>query len=100
MQRRKKDYYFMENQKGADQISEAELTKTLHRSESVRLSLSPSHFHFKDGASCCNQVIGFSKLSQSVTLHTSHGDLKIEIFCEAVPKTAEVGGDPLCSLAC
>ncbi|KAL7412563.1 peptidyl-prolyl cis-trans isomerase-like 3 [Mrakia frigida] len=25
----------------------------------------------------------------SVTLHTSHGDLKIEIFCEAVPKAAE-----------
>ncbi|KXN86058.1 Peptidyl-prolyl cis-trans isomerase-like 3, partial [Leucoagaricus sp. SymC.cos] len=26
---------------------------------------------------------------QSVTLHTTHGDLKIEIFCEAVPKAAE-----------
>lgn len=26
---------------------------------------------------------------QSVTLHTSHGDLKIEVFCEAVPKAAE-----------
>ncbi|KIJ13423.1 hypothetical protein PAXINDRAFT_163657 [Paxillus involutus ATCC 200175] len=25
----------------------------------------------------------------SVTLHTSHGDLKIEVFCEAVPKAAE-----------
>ncbi|THV07237.1 cyclophilin-like protein [Dendrothele bispora CBS 962.96] len=25
----------------------------------------------------------------SVTLHTSHGELKIEIFCEAVPKAAE-----------
>ncbi|KIW60398.1 hypothetical protein PV05_00614 [Exophiala xenobiotica] len=25
----------------------------------------------------------------SVTLHTTHGDLKIEIFCESVPKTAE-----------
>ncbi|KAG8932826.1 Peptidyl-prolyl cis-trans isomerase cyp10 [Tulasnella sp. 418] len=25
----------------------------------------------------------------SVTLHTSLGDLKIEVFCEAVPKTAE-----------
>jgi len=25
----------------------------------------------------------------SVTLHTTHGDLKIEVFCEAVPKTAE-----------
>lgn len=26
----------------------------------------------------------------SVTLHTTHGDLKIEIFCESVPNTAEV----------
>ncbi|KAF8181328.1 cyclophilin-like domain-containing protein [Pholiota molesta] len=25
----------------------------------------------------------------SVTLHTTHGDLKIEIFCEAAPKAAE-----------
>jgi len=25
----------------------------------------------------------------SVTLHTTHGDLKLEIFCESVPKTAE-----------
>lgn len=25
----------------------------------------------------------------SVTLHTTHGDLKVEIFCETVPKTAE-----------
>ncbi|KAH7868422.1 cyclophilin-like domain-containing protein [Lentinula edodes] len=27
--------------------------------------------------------------SQSVTLHTTHGELKIELFCEAVPKAAE-----------
>lgn len=26
----------------------------------------------------------------SVTLHTTHGDIKIEVFCESVPKTAEV----------
>ncbi|KAI9373011.1 cyclophilin-like domain-containing protein [Aspergillus egyptiacus] len=25
----------------------------------------------------------------SVTLHTTHGDLKVELFCEAVPKTTE-----------
>lgn len=25
----------------------------------------------------------------SVTLHTTHGDLKIEVFCESVPQTAE-----------
>ncbi|KAL1680911.1 cyclophilin-like domain-containing protein [Schizophyllum commune] len=28
-------------------------------------------------------------LVQSVTLHTTHGEMKIEVFCEAVPKTAE-----------
>jgi hypothetical protein len=28
--------------------------------------------------------------TMSVTLHTTHGDMKIEIFCESVPKTAEV----------
>ena len=26
----------------------------------------------------------------SVTLHTNLGDVKIEVFCESVPKTAEV----------
>jgi len=26
----------------------------------------------------------------SVTLHTNVGDVKIEVFCESVPKTAEV----------
>jgi cyclophilin family peptidyl-prolyl cis-trans isomerase len=26
----------------------------------------------------------------SVTLHTNVGDIKIEVFCEGVPKTAEV----------
>lgn len=26
----------------------------------------------------------------SVTLHTTHGDIKVEVFCESVPKTAEV----------
>ncbi|KIL62955.1 hypothetical protein M378DRAFT_107735 [Amanita muscaria Koide BX008] len=25
----------------------------------------------------------------SVTLHTTHGDIKIEVFCDAVPKAAE-----------
>src|SRR4051794_28859558 len=28
--------------------------------------------------------------TMSVTLHTTHGDFKIEIFCESVPRTAEV----------
>lgn len=31
----------------------------------------------------------------SVTLHTSLGDVKIEVFCESVPKTAEVCMIPL-----
>ena len=30
----------------------------------------------------------------SVTLHTSVGDIKLEIFCESVPKTAEVSPFP------
>ena len=30
----------------------------------------------------------------SVTLHTTAGDLKIEVFCEDVPKTAEVSFEP------
>lgn len=30
----------------------------------------------------------------SVTLHTNKGDLKIEVFCESVPKTAEVRSGP------
>lgn len=32
--------------------------------------------------------------AMSVTLHTSLGDLKIEVFCESVPKTAEVHNPP------
>lgn len=32
----------------------------------------------------------------SVTLHTRLGDLKIEVFCESVPKTAEVQVDHSC----
>ncbi|KKA28948.1 hypothetical protein TD95_005142, partial [Thielaviopsis punctulata] len=27
--------------------------------------------------------------TMSVTLHTTHGDIKMEVFCESVPKTAE-----------
>lgn len=30
----------------------------------------------------------------SVTLHTTAGTIKIEVFCESVPKTAEVTNDP------
>lgn len=29
--------------------------------------------------------------SQSVTLHTDLGDVKIELFCERTPKSCEVG---------
>jgi len=31
----------------------------------------------------------------SVTLHTNLGDIKLEVFCESVPKTAEVRIVPL-----
>ncbi|KAF9466605.1 cyclophilin-like domain-containing protein [Collybia nuda] len=38
----------------------------------------------------CHMVIAsHHPINMSVTLHTTHGELKIEIFCEAVPKTAE-----------
>ena len=36
---------------------------------------------------------GFPVATMSVTLHTTLGDLKIEVFCESVPKTAEVCRD-------
>ncbi len=32
----------------------------------------------------------------SVTLHTALGDIKIEVFCESVPKTAEVSSRTAC----
>ncbi|KAF7121555.1 hypothetical protein CNMCM5793_009025 [Aspergillus hiratsukae] len=35
----------------------------------------------------------------SVTLHTTHGDLKVELFCEAVPQTTEVSISPANFLA-
>lgn len=28
-------------------------------------------------------------LNMSVTLHTSHGDIKLELFCELTPKTCK-----------
>ena len=31
-------------------------------------------------------------LPQALTLHTSHGNLKCEVFCDLVPKLAEVCG--------
>lgn len=34
---------------------------------------------------------------QSVTLHTNLGDIKCEIFCDEVPKTAEVSSVPITS---
>ena len=30
-----------------------------------------------------------AEVSMSVTLHTSLGDLKLELFCDEVPRTAE-----------
>lgn len=29
-------------------------------------------------------------LSQSVTLHTNHGDIKVEVFCDMIPLASEV----------
>lgn len=36
----------------------------------------------------------FLSSAMSVTLHTTIGDIKIEIFCKSVPKTAEVSHPP------
>lgn len=34
--------------------------------------------------------LGLVWFAQSVTLHTNLGDIKCEIFCDEVPKSAEV----------
>lgn len=44
-------------------------------------------------------VDAYGNLPQSVTLHTNLGDLKIEIFAEAVPRAAEVRESSLFNLA-
>lgn len=52
----------------------------------LRLSLTvPSSLLFSFTRACYS-----SGLNMSVTLHTNLGDVKIEVFCESVPKTAEV----------
>jgi peptidyl-prolyl cis-trans isomerase-like 3 len=40
-------------------------------------------------ASCSCSITNSAYTVMSVTLHTTHGNLKIEVFCESVPKTAE-----------
>ena len=43
----------------------------------------------------CKYTVRLSDSSKmSVTLHTNLGDIKIEVFCESVPKTAEVSALP------
>jgi hypothetical protein len=46
----------------------------------------------RSGAPCwylkCREPL--TKYQNIQQLHTTHGDLKVEIFCESVPKTAEV----------
>ncbi|GFZ50232.1 Rotamase [Saitozyma sp. JCM 24511] len=44
---------------------------------------------YQNGKSPTPRRRATSLTSQSVTLHTTLGDLKIEVFCEAVPRTAE-----------
>jgi peptidyl-prolyl cis-trans isomerase-like 3 len=36
-----------------------------------------------------SHAITSSKSMQAVTLHTNHGDLKLELYCEEAPKTSE-----------
>ena len=50
-------------------------------------SLLPSHYFSSSNS--------LSPSAQSVTLKTDLGDIKIEVFCESVPKTAEARGAPL-----
>merc|ERR1711939_217797 len=35
------------------------------------------------------ELIGDEKLDMSVTLHTTHGPIKLELFCQACPKTTD-----------
>ena len=42
-----------------------------------------------------SRVLPVANPIMSVTLHTTLGDIKIEVFCESVPKTAEVGSSRL-----
>lgn len=37
---------------------------------------------------------------QSVTLHTTVGDVKIEVCCDTAPHAAEVGRDAACCSSC
>jgi len=46
---------------------------------------------------CCQALHSFT---MSVTLHTTLGDIKIEVFCESVPKAAEVSYSPFNSDTC
>lgn len=36
-----------------------------------------------------NRGVATPRVNMSVTLHTTLGDIKLEVFCESVPKTAE-----------
>ena len=35
------------------------------------------------------EIVLIYSLAMSVTLHTTHGDIKIELFCESVPRASE-----------
>lgn len=45
---------------------------------------------FYDDKNCFNYILILLLFFKSVTLHTDVGDIKIEVFCEECPKTAEV----------
>lgn len=62
--------------------------------------------HFRDPSALRHSFLGFQQceiptpraFNMSVTLHTNLGDIKVEVFCESVPKTAEVS-NPQSSVA-
>lgn len=56
----------------------------------ILVSFSPAKWYKARVISFYKLLLTKQSLSKSVTLHTDLGDLKIEVFCEAVPHTAEV----------
>lgn len=53
-------------------------------------SAKPQPYGIPSSQRQCELPILHAPLKMSVTLHTNLGDIKIEVFCESVPKTAEV----------
>lgn len=55
-----------------------------------KASLTPSTTASYQTPTSLSQESRTNPYTMSVTLHTSHGDIKIEVFCDSVPKAAEV----------